>query len=64
MQIAQLRKRLADVVSIDLFNAIGRETAEGLVRSLEARLNEDDAVLDEATIDNAAPFATLRDEKR
>jgi hypothetical protein len=40
-QAARLRKRLADVVSIDFFGAIGRETAEGLLAGLEAQLNED-----------------------
>src|SRR6266567_2394882 len=40
-QSARLRKRLADVVSIDFFGAIGRETAEGLLGELEAQLNED-----------------------
>src|SRR5882762_6841000 len=40
-QAARLRKRLADVVSIDFFGAIGRQTAEGSLSELEARLNED-----------------------
>src|SRR6266487_1869570 len=40
-QVARLRKRLAEVVSVDFFGAIGRETAEDLVKSLEARLNKD-----------------------
>src|SRR5262245_29358630 len=42
-QIARLRKRLADVVSIDFFGAIGRQKTEGAIATLEARLNEDDA---------------------
>jgi class 3 adenylate cyclase len=29
VQVARLRKRLAEVVSVDFFGAIGRETAEG-----------------------------------
>jgi hypothetical protein len=37
-QIKRLRKRLADVVAIDFFGASGRETAEGLVAEIEARL--------------------------
>ena len=40
-QVARLRKRLADIVAIDFFGAIGRETAEAAIRNLEARLNED-----------------------
>ena len=40
-QVARLRKRLAEIVAIDFFGAIGRETAEGAIRTLEARLNED-----------------------
>jgi hypothetical protein len=60
-QLARLRKRLAEVVSIDFFGAIGRETAEGLLRSLEARLNEDEAVTDKATVDSgASALGTLR----
>jgi hypothetical protein len=43
-QVGRLRKRLADIVSIDFFGAIGRETAEGLLGELEARLNEDESV--------------------
>jgi hypothetical protein len=34
-QVARLRKRLAQVVSIDFFGAIGREKAESLLRELE-----------------------------
>jgi hypothetical protein len=43
-QVARLRKRLADVVSIDFFGAIGRQEAEGAIANLEARLKEDDAL--------------------
>src|SRR5436190_23898613 len=34
VQVAKLRKRVADVVAIDFFGAIGRETAEELLQSL------------------------------
>ena len=37
-RIKRLRKRLAEVAAIDFFGAGGRETAEGLVADLEARL--------------------------
>jgi hypothetical protein len=40
-QVARLRKRLAEIVAIDFFGAIGRETAEEAIKALEARLNED-----------------------
>src|SRR6185437_1462490 len=40
VQVARLRKRLAEVVSVDFFGAIGRETAEGVIKNLEVRLNE------------------------
>jgi hypothetical protein len=33
-QVARLRKRLAEIVAIDFFGAIGRETAEGVIRTL------------------------------
>ena len=48
-QTARLRKRLADVVSIDFFGAIGRQRAEGTIATLEARLNEDNTVKQKAT---------------
>src|SRR6266540_226277 len=61
LQVARLRKRLAEVVSIDFFGAIGRETAEGLVKGLEARLNKDEVVTDKATVDSGtSAFGTLR----
>lgn len=60
-QVARLRKRLAEVVSIEFFGAIGREAAESLLRSLEARLDEDETVPNKATVDNAAnALGTLR----
>ena len=44
VQIARLRKRLAEIAAIDFFGAIGRETAEGLLRGLEAQLEKDEPV--------------------
>src|SRR5262249_43419127 len=61
VQIARLRKRLAEVVSVDFFGAIGRETAEGMIKNLEAGLNEGEAVANKTTVDSgASPFGTLR----
>src|SRR5438874_3372672 len=60
-QVARLRKRLADIVAIDFFGAIGRETAEAAIRNLEARLNEDADVRGKETAQSAAkPAETLR----
>jgi hypothetical protein len=53
-QIARLRKRLAEIAAIDFFGAIGREAAESSLRSLEARLSEDDVVKNKATVDSGA----------
>src|SRR5438132_9890565 len=53
-QVARLRKRLVDVASIDFFGAIGRETAEGLLGELEARLNENEPVVKKASVDSEA----------
>ena len=53
-QVARLRKRLAEIAAIDFFGAIGREAAESLLRDLEARLSEYDAVKDKATADASA----------
>ena len=44
VQIARLRKRLAEIAAIDFFGAIGRETAEGLLRGLEVQLDKDEPV--------------------
>src|ERR1700745_586095 len=61
VQVARLRKHLAEVVSVDFFGAIGRETAEGVIKNLEARLNEGEAVTEKATVDSGASrFGTLR----
>ena len=61
-QVARLRKRLAEIAAVDFFGAIGRETAEGLLKSLEARLSEDEAVKDKATADTkASAMGALRD---
>jgi hypothetical protein len=43
-QVARLRKRLTGIVAIDFFGAIKRETAEELLRGLEAQLNKDEPV--------------------
>jgi hypothetical protein len=60
-QVARLRKRLAEIVAIDFFGAIGRETAEAMIRTLEARLNEDADVRGKDTAPSAArPPETLR----
>jgi hypothetical protein len=60
-QAARLRKRLAEVVAIDFFGAIGRETAEGLLGSLETRLSEDEPVTSKTTADGpAADIGELR----
>jgi hypothetical protein len=59
-RVARLRKRLSEIVAVDFFGAIGRETAEALIGSLEARLNEDETVTDKAMVDPASAFGTLR----
>lgn len=38
--VARLRRRLGEVVAIDFFDSLGRQTAEGLVASLEASLHD------------------------
>jgi hypothetical protein len=53
-QVARLRKRLAEIVAIDFFGAIGRETAEEAIRTLEVRLNEDADVKGKDTTQSAA----------
>src|SRR5215469_13543599 len=47
--VMRLRRHLNEVVAIDFFDSLGRQSAEGLVASLEARLNphasEEDAAV-------------------
>jgi hypothetical protein len=40
VDLARLKRRLADVVAIDFFGAPGREAAEGLVSGVAARMHE------------------------
>jgi len=40
VDLARLKRRLAEVVAIDFFGAPGREAVEGLVSGVEARMNE------------------------
>ena len=40
IDLARLKRRLAEVVAIDFFGAPGREAAEGLVSGVEARMHE------------------------
>src|SRR5436190_16511627 len=58
VQAARLRKQLAEIVAIDFFGAIGRETAEALTSKIEAQLSEQPAVTGKATTDSAAHSAT------
>jgi hypothetical protein len=53
VQLQRLRKRLAEIVSIDFFGANGRESAEGLLAAIEERLKEND-MLEEQRV--AAPL--------
>jgi hypothetical protein len=49
---SRLRKRLAEVAALDFFDSLGRQTAEGLVSSLEARVRP---------ADNVEPHDSVRD---
>jgi hypothetical protein len=40
IDLARVKRRLAEVVAIDFFGAPGREAAEGLISGIEARLEE------------------------
>lgn len=39
-QLTKLKRRLAEVVTIDFFGAEGRETADGLISGIETRMNK------------------------
>ncbi|MER8677632.1 MULTISPECIES: chromate resistance protein ChrB domain-containing protein [unclassified Mesorhizobium] len=57
-QLGRLRKRLAEVVTIDFFGASGRLAVEGLIAELEAQLIEDKAMTKEQK--NAAEPGELK----
>ena len=40
MELARLKRRMAEVVAIDFFGAPGREAAEGLISGVEARMRK------------------------
>jgi hypothetical protein len=40
INLGRLKRRLAEIVAIDFFSALGREAAEGLVSGIEARMHE------------------------
>ena len=40
IDLARLKRRLAEVVAIDFFGALGREAAEGLVSGIETRIHK------------------------
>jgi hypothetical protein len=62
VQAARLRKRLAEVVEIDFFGAIGREGAESTLAELEARLSKDVSGMRNENVDSkASALAALRD---
>ncbi|MEZ2132644.1 MULTISPECIES: chromate resistance protein ChrB domain-containing protein [unclassified Sinorhizobium] len=58
-QIGRMRKRLAELVAIDFFDATGRLTVEGLLAELEARVREDE-VMSKAPSKAADPIAELK----
>jgi len=46
--VARMRRRLIEIVAIDFFDSLGRQSAEGLVAGLEARVNPDASADDQA----------------
>ena len=56
--VARLRKRLAEVAAIDFFDSLGRQTAEGLVSSLEVTLRP------ETTAEGTEPVKGLADYRK
>jgi hypothetical protein len=53
INLARLKRRLAEIVAIDFFGAPGREAAEGLVSGIERRINEKRSG---KQISNVAPY--------
>src|SRR5258707_4667455 len=53
---SRLRKRLGDVTALDFFDSLGRQTAEGLVSSLEARVRPADNVERHESVKDLADY--------
>jgi hypothetical protein len=53
---SRLRKRLAEVAALDFFDALGRQTAEGLVSNLEARVRSADNVERHESVEDLADY--------
>ncbi|MDB5108381.1 MAG: ChrB protein, partial [Candidatus Binatus sp.] len=53
---SRLRKRLAEVAALDFFDSLGRQTAEGLVSSLEARVRSADNVERRESVEDLADY--------
>ncbi len=62
-QLARLKAKLAQVVAIDFFGANGRETVDGLLAGLEAKLTEDmmAETRESGAAHQAAELADLKD---
>jgi len=52
----RLRRRLGEIVAVDFFDSLGRQTAEGLVANLEARLRPQSAAGGRETPDSPNEF--------
>jgi hypothetical protein len=55
-EAARLRKRLAEVTAIDFFDSLGRQTAEGLVSSLETELRPETGDVEKEAIKDLAEY--------
>ncbi|THK35394.1 ChrB protein [Ensifer sp. MPMI2T] len=60
MQAGRLRKRLADIATIDFFGATGRLSAESLIADLERRLAEDKDMINESPSTTPLTAADLK----
>jgi len=59
LQVGRMRKRLAELVSIDFFGASGRLAVESLLAELEARVTEDTVMSAESST-TTGPIAELK----
>ena len=55
-EASRLRKRLAEVAALDFFDSLGQQTAEGLVSSLEARLQPANGVEHHESVKGLAEY--------
>jgi hypothetical protein len=61
IELAKLKRRLAEIVAIDFFSARGREVVDGLISGIEARMHEKESGT-RPTKSATTPLSELKDK--